>query len=578
MKFLHLTFFALLCAQTAYAQPLEPTPKKNYTDSEGKLYWNRESPVYLRISDSPDDAGQLLKSQQHPQYTNPYYLDTEGVNYIRTRYAVDPSTRQTITPEIEVLWEIYADGTAPASTLRYSDTPTYEKEGTVYYGKGLTATLTSTDALSGVSATYVSVNQESYRTYQEPVAFTEDGSYTVKYYATDHVGNTATPKETRFQLDVTAPKTYYNVNGISEGNTLGTASKIYLTREDAGAGVSETYYQLNDEAEKRYNGRDVPFTYLPDGRHVLTFYSKDNVGNIEEKQTFEFYFDKTAPIVAADVLGDRFIANDQVYFSGRTKLKLTAVDNKSGVKDVLFSVDNADFQSYTEPFYLPSVAGIHVIRYYSLDEMGNQSEGQRSARYEEFKHNVSKVYVDLTGPSLSYKYSEGPMFLARDTVFVSPTTKIKLEGKDNESGLQYVSYSINGTLEETTYEQPFSVAQGGLQKVEVFGYDNVNNRNILDFFFVVDDAAPEIFVNFSTQPLGYKEDTPIYPAYMILFLAATDRMTGVEKMLYQIDVQPKKRYQGLIEGWKKGEKYEVAFFVSDPLGNEATKKVTFYVE
>lgn len=574
---LQFTLLLLLTVLGVNAQQQASVTQQSYTDSEGNLYWNKDKPVYLKISETPDGEGQLLKSKKSAKYTNPLYLDTEGINYIRTRYAVDPETKKTISPAQEVLWEIYADGTAPKNTLSFDGAKRYRKGNNTYFGKSLSASISSDDVLSGVANTYYSINGGAYSVYNQNVSFNKSGDFTIKYYSTDKVGNQATLKEERFIVDVDAPETIYNFNGIADGNIIGTSTKIYLTREDSSSGIARTYYKFDEEEFKTYQGRDIPFSYLEDGEHTIYFYSVDNVGNKEATGSFEFYFDKSAPIVAADVLGDRFIANDQIYFSGRTKLKLTAVDNKSGVKDVLYSVDSDEFNSYEDPFYLPSVSGVHVIKYYSLDNMSNQSEGQRSARYEEFKHNVSKVYVDLTGPSLSYEYV-GKSFTTRDTVFIAPSTKIKLKGSDAESGLQYISYSVDGLIEETKYAEPFTVDKTGLHNVEIFGYDNVNNRNIQKFSLVVDSTPPAIIVNYSSAPTAVKEGLNVYPSFVIVFLAATDKEIGADKIYYKTNDASRKLYTGLIQNFKKGQRYDIEITTSDKLGNETTETISFYTE
>jgi hypothetical protein len=63
--------------------------------------------------------------------------------------------------------------------------------------------------------------------------------------------------------------------------------------------------------------------------------------------------------MSADVLGVRFIVGDRIYFSGRTKLKLTAVDKKLGVKEIKYFIDDMG-GAYSDPFYLPSKAGRHI--------------------------------------------------------------------------------------------------------------------------------------------------------------------------------------------------------------------------
>lgn len=556
------------------AQEQIKVDKKSYTNAEGDLYWNKAKPVYLRISDTPDGQGQLLNSKKSEAYVNPMYLDTEGLNYIRSRYAVDPNTKDPVRPEQEVLFEIYADGSAPSTTFNLTGARQHAEKDTIFYGPNLVGSIEALDKYAGVSRSMLSVNGKPYVEYKSAVDLQENGAYNIKFYSEDHVGNQGEVQEDFFVVDTEHPSTFYNINGLSENKVIGKSTKIYLQSEDNLSKVSKTYYRFDDETFKVYSGKEVSFSYLADGNHTLYFYSEDNVGNKEPEQSFDFYFDKSAPIMAADVLGDRFVANDVVYFSGRTKLKLTAVDNRAGVKEILYSIDGGEFASYKDPFYLPSVSGEHIIRFYSLDFMNNSSSDGGS---NEYKHNVNKVYVDLTGPKLSHKYV-GPTFKVQDTLFIAPTTKIELRGTDAESKLKYLSYSIDGAIEETTYDKPFSIQKPGWHELEMFGYDNVNNRNIGNAGFVVDAASPEIIANFSAKPLAEKDGVKVYPAFSILYLAANDKETGADKIWYTINGGKKTLYQGVIQNFKSGKEYNIKVFALDKLGNESETELQFRVE
>lgn len=554
-----------------------PKDTMSYTNADGDLYWNRAKPVYLRIADTPNGSGQLLKSKKSEAFTNPLFLDTEGLNYIRTRYAVDPKTHETIHPQQEVLWEIYADSEPPQSQLDLEGAKAHQTEGVTYYGKGLMAKLTAKDGGSGVKQLYTALNGGVFTTYAEPLPFAQSGSFTLTYYGVDQVSNAEEPKEVSFRVDVDDPKTYYNINGVSNDNVIGASTKVYLTREDAGSGIAETFYRFDGGAYANYSGKEIPFTLLEDGNHTLDYYSVDHVGNQEPMQTFEFYFDKSAPIMAADILGDRFIADDdKVYFSGKTKLKLTAVDNKSGVKEVLYSIDGEDFKTYQDPFYLPSISGEHIVRYYSLDNMQNATQGDGTGKFEQFKHTVSKIYIDLTGPTLEHSY-KGPSFQARDTLFIGPNTEIVLKGSDKESGLQALRYSVDDQMDETPYTQSFRIPTNGWHHVELFGYDNVNNRNITDFRLMVDGTPPQVLFNYSTEPLSEKDGQKVYPEFMVLYLAATDRETGVEKLGYKLDKTTYKSYADPIKGFTKGQ-HTLEVLAEDKLGNTHSETVSFWVE
>ncbi|MEQ9423628.1 MAG: hypothetical protein RJQ09_04365 [Cyclobacteriaceae bacterium] len=572
-----LTQILILISVFPYMAISQDHPKKHFIDSEGKLFWNKDMPVYLMASSSPDDKGVLLKSENQSRYTNPLFLDTEGVNYIRTNWAVDQETKQQVQPKVEVTWEIYADGAAPNCALAFKDAPRHSAGGINYYGQNLKLELTAIDRYSGVNKILTSgAKQGAFSDYSKPLDYKTEGEFDFRYYAVDNVGNAADPKTSSFVVDLTPPESFHNVNGITEDQIIATSSTIYLSVNDALSGNKVTYVKFDDEEFREYNGRGITFDYLEDGTHILSYYSIDNVDNEESVKTFEFYYDKTAPIMAADVLGDRFIVDDKVYFSGRTKLKLTAVDNKSGVKEILYSIDEADYETYTEPFYLPSVAGNHSVRYYSLDELENQYQSATgNAGFEEFKHNVSKVYVDLTGPLLSHNIT-GPSYLFRDTIFVNSKTKIQLRANDGESGLQKITYSIDGEIEETDYQSPFSVTGSGLHRIEYFGYDNVNNRNIGNFSLISDDTAPDIFIHYSINPIGQKEGLDVYPSNVNLFLSATDLKTGADKIFYTINGGSERLSDGRVENLAANKKFEFNIRALDKLGNESSKTITFF--
>lgn len=539
-------------------------PKKHYIDSANRYYQQAELPVYIHISHTPDAKPSMLAPNDQAQ-VKPIYLDGHGKHTLKH---ID-GLHQT-----EDKYWIYADGIAPISTASFLNATRYNVGGKQCYGQSLLLSLTTKDEMSGVEALYQSFNGEAYTRYLQPIRFDKEGIYTHKFYAVDNVGNVETVKSNDFIVDITPPNTYHNIIGISEASIISTSTKIYLTPSDTLSGLSRTFYKLDNEPEKPYTARNlIPFSYLPDGDHVLSYYSIDNVENREKEKTVSFYLDKTSPIMSADILGDRFIVDGKVYFSGRTKLKLTAVDNKSGIKEIKYSVDNQEYTQYAEPFYLPSQSGLHTIRYYALDNMGNQGVGNTDQKIDEFLHNVGQVYVDLTGPVLNYQYT-GPIFQKGDTMYISNRSRIQLSAFDPESGLQKITYSIDGEQEESPYQNSFTIPQEGVHKVDFYGYDNVNNRNVRNFNFMVDNKGPEIYPSFSNAPTR-KEDVPVYPSYASLFLAATDMNTGLEQIYYQINGEAEVAYTGMIRGFKKNRVYIIKIRAIDLLGNESERTINF---
>ncbi len=565
---------SIISAQTKGAQE-----KTSYEDTEGNLFWNKDLPIYINIASNPNEKGRQLKSKVHQKYTNPFYLDTEGLNYIRTRHAVDKETRKIIVPATEILFEIYADSKAPVSKAKFSSANKFTLNNKVYYGKNLDITLSSKDANSGVKTIYYSINSEPYKVYENSVTYDKNADIcNLKYYAVDNVGNIEDEKKhtVEFYIDEDAPETFHNITGINlEKSIIALNTKIYLDASDKKSGLKTTYYKFDEGPFIPYNGNIIALKKLTEDDHVLTYYSEDKVGNKEVAKTFKFFLDKSAPILTSDVLGDRFIVNNKIYFSGRTKLKLTAVDNKSGVKEVKYSIDASDFNKYEQPFYLPKKPGFHIIKYYAIDNTENNT-GVGGSNYKNYKYSTKKIYVDLVGPTLKHSYV-GKKFKTRDIVFLGKTSKIKLNATDSESGLQYISYAIDGSQKELMYKEPFTISGSGEHTIEYFGYDNVNNRNISTFKVIVDDSAPEPNCVFSVESYKKENNLDVYPSYVLIYLSGIDKMTGTEKIFYSVNSGIEKLYSVPVSGFKKG-KNTLKYKTIDKLGNEKYSEVSFIVE
>jgi len=157
------------------------------------------------------------------------------------------------------------------------------------------------------------------------------------------------------------------------------------------------------------------------------------------------------------------------------------------------------------------------------------------------------------------------------------TSKIKLYAKDEGSGLQYISYSIDGNLKETMYKKPFSIQGNGKHMIEYFAYDNVNNRNISKVYVIVDEDAPEPSYVFSVEAYRTEGGLDVYPSYVQIYLSGIDKMTGTEKIFYSINGSIEKLYTLPVSGFKKGVN-KMKFKTVDKLGNEKYLEHSFFIE
>ena len=550
-----LGFSGLLSAQNP-----EEHKKTTYTDSLGRFIVQVDMPLYVFVSTSLDETPRRLERSDKPE-NEPIYLDGPGKHYIRHQDAINHRAD---------MFPIWADGQAPQTTLSLTGSQTIVRDGVNWYGSNLTITLRTTDDLAGVKQTYYAIDDGNFTPYINNIEIKEEGLHKISFYSVDNVGNVETVKHREFSLDLTPPVTTIQVDSFFRDDIIANNARITLSSTDNLTGVERIMYRFNNEPERQYRvGTNISFAHLPDGLHTMTYYAEDRLKNKEQEKSISFFIDKMPPIVSADVLGDRFIVGDRVYFSGRSKLKLTAVDNRSGIKEILYSINNGPFQEYEDPFYLPAVAGRHTIRYYATDEMENTTRGN-------YTHSMGIVWVDLVGPILSHSLS-GPSFTKGDVQFISPETRIVLRGVDAESGLQYLSYSIGNQIEETRFDEYFSIKESGTHTIRYFGYDNVNNRNSNQFEVTVDGDGPEVFNTFSVSPANdaNTDGIDVFPSYVLLYLAATDMLTGNAEIYYSINDAREIQYTAPIRGFAKNTSYTVVVRARDQLGNFSEKTIQF---
>lgn len=549
MKYFYVTL--LFFSPVFLAAQQQHTKKAFVDDSTGRYYHQASLPVYFYVSSSPDEKPMALKYTAHEEV----HMEGHGVHKF--------THKNYVTEEDESII-IYADGKAPVTSSVFSQAEKFVKQNHVFYGPGLESNLSSKDEMSGIAETYHSINKKDFLKYDGgSTLFEAEGEYDYSYYTVDRTGNAEVANTKIFTVDLSPPTSYHNFISISSDNVISTNSTIYFSLKDNLSGVARTYYKFDDEDYKSYSGGNIKFKHLVDGYHTLSYYSVDNVKNEETEQSFKFYLDKTAPIMSADILGDKFLVEDKVYFSGRTKLKITAVDNKSGIKRVIYTIDKGDEVVYTEPFYLPNVSGIHNVDFYAVDNTDNPTR-------DDFKHSVGVIYVDLTGPSINHSFI-GPSFIKADTVFISPESKIVLNAKDPEAGLKKIEYKLDNNEVDSTYSTPFGVARIGLHVLDYFAHDNVNNKNSKKAIFVVDSSGPEITYQFATSA----NDEDKYPAYSTIYLAAMDKEVGANLIKYSINGGKEQPYVSPIRGFEKNKEYTLSIKAWDLLDNVSELEFSF---
>lgn len=581
-RILFISIICLSLLNLTRAQEQLPLAKKVTFGQNGELYVNKDLGVYFWLSTSPGENSEKhrLMSDSSSRYSNPMYFDTEGYNTLRSPSAVDTTTKKTVFPVRDIIFEVYADGESPVSALNVHSKSTRFLQGKRYYSGEVRATLKAKDAVSGLEKIYFSIDRKAFAEYQNELSFSNDGEVSVKFYSTDRVGNREVAIEKIFTIDNTAPKTEYEIDGHSNEKFVSPDAKIKLSANDNLVGVKTIYYQINSGSPKVYSF-PIPVKWLGGSEGKITFWAVDHLNNKEEKKViggkdnteqsngnmYEFYVDKDAPTVDIEFDG-QFSKGKYTYVSLETKLKVNANDDKSGVDKVNYSINKKSVDEKYDDFIQFADDGVAYIRVNATDFVGNTSPTV-----------VQTVYIDSKAPKTNATvYS--PKHRVKDTLFISKNSKISLSSSDNASGVAKKYYTCNGN-EEILYVKPFFVKSDGLTTLKYWSLDNVGNKEEVKTIQVyVDNNAPEIFHHYSSTAIGSKtireEEYTIYPPDVKLYVAATDKESGGEKITYKINNGPVKSLNP-ISGFNPGN-YTIEITAYDVLGNASKAEVKFAIE
>jgi hypothetical protein len=276
------------------------------------------------------------------------------------------------------------DATPPVTRIQIG-TATYNGGSTIGIQPGTPVNLAATDALSGVSSTFWSIDGGAVQLFTaNPLPITvSSGPHTLQAYSVDAVGNREAPEllTLRYPKDEVPPVTQIHYSKAPITNLAGvfitTTTLISLTAQDFGtptSGVHFTQYSIDGHAFASYTAAFK----LSEGAHTVRYFSQDNVDNIETVQTAAPKVDATPPISTLDV-GDpkKKLVLGITMISAYTPLTVNAIDPNvggasSGVLESWIAVDAQPYQRLSGSITLWNVRnGLHVIRYYSRDNMLN---------------------------------------------------------------------------------------------------------------------------------------------------------------------------------------------------------------
>ena len=475
------------------------------TNSNVSGQWHQEFTVQLKAEDEESGVKETFYSVNGSEFQQgeSYTFNEEGIHTI-AYYSTDVAgnIEEVKTEEVKI------DRTAP-ETVSNADGEWHQE---------FAVELTAVDEKSGVETSYYSVNGSE---FLEGTSFIvdEDGIHTISFYSIDKAGNIEEVKTAEVKIDRSAPETVSNADGEWHQEFA-----VELTATDDKSKVAQTFYAVNDGEY----AEGTNFVIDQEGINVLSFYSVNKAGGVEEVQTAEVKIDKTAPVTEAVV---------PEGWQQEALVELSAADDKSGVEKTFYSINGSEYTEGTE--VILAEAGVNTVSFYSVDKVGNVEEAKSV-----------EVNIDTTAPETTSN---------ADDQWHQEFT-IELTAIDDFSGVAKTFYSVNGS--EFEEGATTNVTEEGINEVLFYSVDHAGNKEEVKTVDVkIDLTAPETTSNISGQWL--KEDFGVN-------FTVIEGLSGLDSTYYSIED----------EEFTAGEKLnvtsegitEVKFYSTDISGNEEQVK------
>jgi plastocyanin len=155
-----------------------------------------------------------------------------------------------------------------------------------------TATLTATDADSGVATVEYALDGGAFTAYAAPLVIDAPGAHMLHYRATDRAGNTSADQMAHFTVvappdpDTTPPVVTATVAGERDGDGAYVgAATVTVTATDTESAVASVEYAVDAGGWTRYT---APVPVRTTGAHTVRYRATDAAGNAAAEQSVTF--------------------------------------------------------------------------------------------------------------------------------------------------------------------------------------------------------------------------------------------------------------------------------------------------
>ncbi|MDO8526084.1 MAG: hypothetical protein Q7T03_00180, partial [Deltaproteobacteria bacterium] len=253
---------------------------------EGEATWISSATPITLVSADTDGSGvqnifiETSEVDQPLVYENPFGLTglTDGLKHIYY-WAKDNVDNE----ESKNFLNIHLDGTPPVTKIIVGD-PKVQGEGFVYVSSSTPIDFETTAERNDLKKTEYQINEGGWKT-AGPFQLSNEGDFSILFHATDTLDNVEADKNQKLVVDNTPPDPLMALNQGDGEKYITRQSLISLDGNATGAGVDLIEYKIDDDSWRVYKN---PFgvAQLGGGLHVITWRSKDRLGNVSKEKKF----------------------------------------------------------------------------------------------------------------------------------------------------------------------------------------------------------------------------------------------------------------------------------------------------
>src|SRR5581483_1856530 len=462
--------------------------------------------VILSCSDSESGCSQTqysLNGGSWTTYSGQFSVTAQGTNTILYK-SKDHIGNWESQKSMTVQW----DNVAPVTTLSLSGT----LGSNSWYTSSVTATLSASDATSGVKTITYTLDGGAATTYTTPITIGSDGTHTLQYWSSDNAGNFDSTRTATIKVDRTAP-TASQTNSCAVGY-FGTwcRGSVSLTgsASDATSGVASgsPVCKLDNVAVS------CSTSASSDGSHTWTVTATDNAGLSSTPASASFGVDTVAPSTTNSV-GSGAVLGSNGWYRSSVVITLAGSDATSGVMKTMYQLNGGAWTQYSSPITI-SGQGTNTLNYYSLDNANNQ-ESQKTASFK----------IDTGNPSTT----ASPSGTVGSAGWYHSAVTVTLAASDATSGVSGTFYRIAGGSQQT-YATPFSVSAEGTTNVDYWSTDQAGNTESTHTLPVKIDTVPPTTAITLGGTIGGNSyfTTPVH-----VTLSGSDATSGVASSWYRLN-------------------------------------------